>query len=387
MKAMATVALLSCAAAFAATSALADTVKIGVLTSYSGIAAQSARQTEAIIKLFTSKYGTDIAGHKLEYVRRDTTGPNPAVAKPLAQDLMFRQKVQIINGLDFTPNVLAIAPLATAAKVPTIITGAGTGGTVAQKSPYYIRTFQTEGQTARPMADWAIQHGVKKVYTIVADYAPGFEAEKAFDSEFEKKGGTIVGKARAPTDNPEFASYMQRAKDAHPDAIFGFMPLGNVSIALIHAYGTSGLKQAGIKLIGTGAIVDESTLEAEGDAALGVITAFPYSPTHKSKANQQFEKEWAKVTDGKVTLGIAGVAFWDGMQLIRNGLEKQKDQPFSARKFMDYVAGAKLTSPRGPIEIDPKTHDIIQNVYIRRVERVNGKLENIEIATFPHVMP
>jgi branched-chain amino acid transport system substrate-binding protein len=387
MKTVFKAALLSCAAVLMAASAQADTVKIGVLTSYSGITATGGAQTDVVIKMFTDKYGTDIAGHKLEYVRRDTTGPNPAVAKPLAQDLMFRQKVQIINGLDFTPNVLAIAPLATAAKVPTIITGAATSGTVAAKSPYYARTFMTLSQVSRPLADWAFKNGIKKVYTMVADYAPGYEAEKAFIDEFKKQGGTIVGSLRAPTHNPEFSSYMQRIKDTHPDAIFGFMPIGELSVALVHAYGTSGLKQAGIKLIGTGDITDEGSLQAEGDAAVGVITSFIYTPDHDSKANKEFKAAFEKESGGKVPLGISAVAFWDGMQLIRNGLEKQKDQPFDAQKFMDYVAGAKLTSPRGPIQIDAKTHDIIQNVYIRRVERQNGKLVNVEFETIPHVAP
>ncbi|MGH7073298.1 MAG: ABC transporter substrate-binding protein [Stellaceae bacterium] len=387
MKKALMVGLLSCATAMAAVSARADTVKIGVLTSFSGMSAIDGNETDAVIKMFVDKYGDTIGGHKLEFIRRDTTGPNPATAKPRAQDLIFRQKVQIINGLDFTPNVLAIAPLVTAGKVPTIITGAATSGTVAAKSPYYLRTFMTLGQVSRPMADWAFKHGIKKVFTMVADYAPGYEAEKAFNSEFKKDGGTIVGSLRAPLHNPEFSSYMQRVKDAHPQALFGFMPIGDVSIALVHAFDSSGLKQAGIKLIGTGDIVDESTLPADGNAALGIVTAFPYTPGHKSRANNAFRAAYENVTHGKVPLGMSAITFWDGMQLIRGALEAQKGEPFSAAKFMQYVAGRKLISPRGPIEIDPKTHDIIQNVYIRRVEMVKGKLTNVVIATIPHVMP
>ncbi|HVV93568.1 MAG TPA: ABC transporter substrate-binding protein, partial [Hyphomicrobiales bacterium] len=210
---------------------------------------------------------------------------------------------------------------------------------------------------------------------------------KAFIDEFKKDGGTIVGSVRVPTRSPEFSAYMQRVKDSHPDAMFGFMPLGELSVGLIHAYGAAGLKQDGIKLIGTGAIVDEGSLQAQGDAAIGVITSFPYSPDHKSKENDALKQAWAKVTDGKLPLGFAGIAFWDGLQLIRDGLMRQPNQPFSADKFMQYLAGAKIMSPRGPIEIDPKTHDIVQNVYIRRVERVNGLLENVEIATVPNVEP
>ncbi|HVV92085.1 MAG TPA: ABC transporter substrate-binding protein, partial [Hyphomicrobiales bacterium] len=210
MAMMSKLALLASAAVLVAGAARADTVKVGVLTSYSGITADAGRQADADITIFTEKYGKTIAGHTLDYVRRDTTGPNPAVSKPRAQDLIFREKVQIIDGLDFTPNILAIAPLVTAGKVPTIITGGGTENTVASKSPYYARTFQTEGQVSRPIADWAYKNGIRKVYTVVADYAPGYEAEKAFIDEFKKDGGTIVGSVRVPTRSPEFSAYMQR---------------------------------------------------------------------------------------------------------------------------------------------------------------------------------
>ncbi|HVV93462.1 MAG TPA: ABC transporter substrate-binding protein, partial [Hyphomicrobiales bacterium] len=204
------VALLSCAGALAAMGAKAETIKIGVLTSYSGIAATSGPQIDGAIKLFEKKYGTTIAGNKIEFIKRDSTGPNPAVAKPRMQELIFRDKVQLLNGIDFTPNVLAYAPLLTQGKTPGIITGAATSGTVAQKSPYYARTFMTLGQVSRPMAQWAAKNGIKKIYTVVADYAPGYEAEKAFIDEFKKDGGTIVGSVRVPTRSPEFSAYMQR---------------------------------------------------------------------------------------------------------------------------------------------------------------------------------
>jgi branched-chain amino acid transport system substrate-binding protein len=381
------IALLSCAGALAAMSARADTVKIGVLTSYTGISASSGEQIDGDIKLFTKKYGDTIGGHKIVFVKRDSTGPNPAVAKPRMQELIFRDKVQILNGIDFTPNVLAYAPLLTQGKTPGIITGAATSGTVGQKSPYYARTFMTLGQVSRPMADWALKNGIKKVYTIVADYAPGYEAEKSFIEEFKKGGGTIVGSVRVPTRSPEFSAYMQRIKDAHPDAAFGFMPIGELSVGLIRAFHSAGLADSGIKLIGTGDIVDEGYLDATGDAALGVISSFIYSPEHKSKENQDFLKEFAEVNGDKIPVGISGVAFWDGMQLIRGGLEAQKGKAFNADAFMKFVVGHKMMSPRGPIQIDPTTHDIIQNVYIRKVEKVNGKLANVEFETIPNVKP
>ncbi|HVV95044.1 MAG TPA: ABC transporter substrate-binding protein, partial [Hyphomicrobiales bacterium] len=210
---------------------------------------------------------------------------------------------------------------------------------------------------------------------------------KAFIDEFKKDGGTIVGSVRVPTRSPEFSAYMQRVKDSHPDAMFGFMPIGELSVGLVRAFHAAGLGQAGIKLIGTGDIVDEGSLDAEGDDALGVITSFIYSPLHKSKENEEFIKEFDEITGGKVPVGISGIAFWDGLQLIRDGLEAQKGKKFDPDAFMKFVEGHKMMSPRGPIEIDPKTHDIIQNVYIRKVEKVNGKLANVEFETIPHVMP
>jgi branched-chain amino acid transport system substrate-binding protein len=381
------VALLSCAGALAAMGAKAETIKIGVLTSYSGIAATGGPQVDGDIKLFLKKYGDTIGGRKIEFIKRDSTGPNPAVARPRMQELIFRDHVQILNGIDFTPNVLAYAPLLTKGKTPGIIIGAATSGTVAAKSPYYARTFMTLGQVSRPMAQWAAKNGIKKVYTVVADYAPGYEAEKSFIEEFKKDGGTIVGSVRVPIKSAEFSAYMQRVKDSGADAMFGFMPIGELSVGLVRAFHAAGLGQAGIKLIGTGDIVDEGSLPAEGDDALGVITSFIYSPTHKSKENQEFLKEFAALNPG-VPVSISGIAFWDGMQLIKGGLEAQKDtKKFDPDKFMKWVAGRKLMSPRGPIQIDPKTHDIIQNVYIRKVEKVNGKLANVEFETIPHVMP
>jgi len=380
-------AALISASLLAATAVQAEPVKIGILTSYSGITATSGQQTDNAIKLFLQENGDTIGDKKLEFVRRDSTGPNPDVVKRLGQELIFREKVQILHGIDFTPNVLALAPVLTEGKTPGIITGAATSGTVAQKSPYYARTFMTLSQISRPMAQWALKNNIKKIYTVVADYAPGHESEGAFIDEFTKGGGTVVDKLRVPTRNPEFSPYMQRIRDAKPDAIFAFMPVGELSVGLLQAYSASGLAQVGIKLIGTGDLTDEGYLDAAGNAALGVVTAFIYSNTHDSQMNRDFIRKYEALNGKDLRIGISSVATWDGLNLIRDALLAQNGTPFNADAFMKFIAGRKMESPRGPIQIDEKSHDIIQNVYIRRVDRIDGTLQNVEIDTIPNVQP
>src|SRR6185312_7706081 len=232
-----------------------DAVKVGVLVSYSGMTSMGGQQTDAAIKLFQKKYGETAGGKKIELVRRDTTGPNPEVAKRLVQEAVTRDKVQILLGPDFTPNTLAAAPIVTEAKVPTFVVGAATTG-IVQKSPYMTRTFFATPQLCKPLADYAVKNGWKKVFTMVADFAPGHDCEKLYADQLKVAGGTLAGALRIPTRNPEFSSYMQRIKDAKPDGVFVFMPLGELSIGSLRALSDSGIKGAGVHIMGTGDITD-----------------------------------------------------------------------------------------------------------------------------------
>jgi branched-chain amino acid transport system substrate-binding protein len=358
-----------------------DSIKVGVLVSYSGMTSLGGQQTDAAIKLFQSKYGDAPGGHKIELIRRDTTGPNPEVAKRLVQEAVTRDKVQILIGPDYTPNTLAAAPIVTEAKVPTFVIGAATAGIIGEKSPYLTRTFFATPQLCKPLAPYAVKNNWKNVFVMVADFAPGHDCEKLFIDALKEAGGTLAGNLRIPTRNPEFSSYMQRIKDTKPDAVFVFMPLGELSIGSLRALSDSGLKGAGVKIMGTGDITDETYVDAVGDAALGVITTGMYSTQHSSAMNKEFVSEYTKLNGATPRMGWSAIAAWDAIRLVYDGLEAQKGAKFDSDKFMAFVRGRTFESPRGSITIDKGNGDIVQNIYIRRTEKVDGVLQNVEVET------
>lgn len=355
-----------------------ETVKIGVLVSYSGIGMLGGIQTDNVIKQFQARFGAAPGGKKIEFVRRDTTGPNPEVARRMAQELITREKVQIIIGPDFTPNVLTLAPMMTEAKVPAIVMGAATQGIVGEKSPYYLRTFFSIPQQVRPLAAWAKKNGLNKTVVVVADYGPGHDAEATFTKTYGDAGGTVLASIRVPMRNLDFSSTMQRIRDARADAAFVFMPLGEVALQFMKAYAASGLKSTGLKLIATADIADESTLEAAGDSALDVITTGVYAPTHDSAVNKAFVAEHEKMFGRTPRVSLITVAVWDAMQIIYSGLEAQKGARFDPDKFIAHARGRAFESPRGPVSIDAVNGDLIQNVYLRRTEKRDGVMQNIE---------
>jgi branched-chain amino acid transport system substrate-binding protein len=363
-------ALLACNTALAQ-----ETVKVGVLLTYSGPSGLAGQHADDTIKIFQQRHGTTAGDKKIELIKRDTTGPNPEVAKRLVQELIVREKVDLLIGPDFTPNVLAAAPLVTEGKVPAIITGAATTGIIGEKSPYYLRTFFSIPQVVTPMAQYAYKTGARKLFVVVADYAPGHDAEGIMAKSFPALGGSVVGNLRISLRNPEFSSHMQRIKDAAPDAVFVFLPVGELTVQFLKAYADSGLKNTSIRLLGTGDLTDELLLESAGDAALGVVTAGYYSAAHDSAMNKQLVAEHAPFKHSP------NVPVWDALRLIYDGVAAQKGAPFNVDKFMAFAKGRKFESPRGPIAISAANGDIVQNTYIRRVERRDGKLQNIEIDT------
>ena len=358
-----------------------EVIRIGLLQSYSGIASLNGQQSDGAIKAFMLRNGYTVGGKKIEFVRRDTTGPNPEVAKRLVQEAVTRDRVHILIGPDFTPNTLAAAPIVNEGKIPTFVNGAATTGIVGEKSPYMARTFFAIPQLCRPIAPYAVKSGMKKVFVVVADFAPGHDCERYFNAAFTAAGGTLAGNLRIPVKNPEFSGYMQRIKDAKPDALFVFMPIGELSIGSIRAWNDSGLKAAGVKLIGTGDITDETYIDAVGDAAIGTITSGIYSTTHNSAMNKQFVADFTKLNGASPRLGWVGVSTWDAMQLTYDALTAQSGKKFDPDQFMAFVRGRSFESPRGPVSIDKTNGDMVQNVYIRRVEKINGVLQNVEIET------
>lgn len=368
-------AALAASALLSAPAMAQETVRVGLLLTYSGPSGLAGQHADDTIKVFQQRYGSTAGDKKIEFVKRDTTGPNPEVAKRLVQELIVREKVQLMIGPDFTPNVLASAPLITEGKVPTIIAGAATTGIIGEKSPYLMRTFFAIPQLVAPLAQYAYKTGARKLFVLVADYAPGHDAENLITKSFQAQGGTIAGNLRIPMRSPEFSSHMQRIKDAAPDAVFVFLPQGELTVQFLKAYSDSGLKASNLKLLGTGDITDEMLLDVAGDTALGVITAGFYSTYHDSALNKQLVAELAAFKHAP------NVPIWDALRLIYDGVAAQKGAPFNGDKFMAFAKGRKFESPRGPIAISASNGDILQNTYIRRVERRDGKLVNVEFET------
>ena len=368
-----------------ATGALAQqpAVKIGVIAEFSGPFADYGTQIVNGMKTYLKLHGDTFGGRKVEFIQRDTTGAAPDIAKRLAQELITRDNVDILAGFGLTPNALAVAPIDAEAKKPMVIMNAATS-IITTRSPYIVRVSHTLPQDTQPIAQWAAKNGIKRAYTLISDYGPGIDAEGAFVKAFKAAGGEIIDSVRTPLQNPDFAPYLQRIKDSKPDAVFVFLPPGSQTIAYIKGYEERGLKQAGVKLIGTGDLTDDGVLQAMGEPTLGLITSFHYSASHDSPENKAFVKAYAEVNGTKYRPNFMACAGYDGMAAIAEALKKTGGS-VDPDKFMTALKGMKLMSPRGPIMIDPETRDIVQTVYIRKVERVNGELYNMEFDKFPDV--
>jgi branched-chain amino acid transport system substrate-binding protein len=361
-----------------------NTIKVGVIGEFSGPFADYGGQIEAGMKAYMKEHGDSVAGKKIELITRDTKGPAPEVAKRFAQELITRDKVQFLAGFGLTPNAMAVAPVVSEAKVPMVISNAATSS-ITTKSPYITRVSMTIPQIAEPLAQWALKNGIKQVYTVVADYGPGIDAETQFTKTFKEGGGEIVGSVRTPLQSPDFSAATQRVKDVKPQAVFVFLPAGQQGISFMKSFNERGLGEAGIKLIATGDITDDHVLEAMGEPTLGMITAFHYSAAHKSPENEAFLKAYAAANDAKVGApNFMAAAGYDTMHVIYE-VAKKLNGNIDGDKAMAAIKGMKWTSPRGPVMIDPDTRDIDQTVYIRKVEKVNGKLANVEFDKIPNV--
>jgi len=354
-----------------------EPIKVGVIAEFSGPFADYGAQIEAGMKAYIKQHGETVGGRKIELITRDTKGPAPEVAKRFAQELITRDKVQFLAGFGLTPNAMAVAPVVSEAKVPMIISNAATSA-ITTRSPYITRVSMTIPQVSAPMAEWALRNGIKQVYTVVADYGPGIDAETQFTKTFKAGGGEIVGTLRTPLQNPDFSAAIQRVKDAKPQAVFVFLPAGEQGIAFVKGFNERGLAEAGIKLIATGDITDDHVLAAMGDPTLGMITAFHYSAAHDSPENAAFQKAYAEANDAKLgSPNFMTAAGYDTMHVIYEVVKKVGGD-IDGDKAMAAIKGMKWTSPRGPVSIDPETRDITQTIYIRKVEKKNGKLANVE---------
>lgn len=356
----------------------AETIKVGVIAPFSGPFAIWGKQFQEAIEVYQEVNGTNVGEYEVELIYRDSGGPNPDNASALARELLIREQVDFLGGFTFTPNALAVAPLLERAEAPAVIFNAATS-IITEQSPYFVRTGFTLWQVTVPMADWARAQGIETAVTAVSDYGPGIDAEAAFKTAFEGDGGTVVDQIRMPMQTTDFAPFMARISETGADAVFAFLPAGPPTFAFTKAYNDNGLREAGITFLGTGE-TDETTLDALGDEALGLTTAYHYSAANETEKNAAFTAKLAEMFPDSVA-NLASVGAYDGMHVIYQMIEAAGSDGAAG---IEAVKGMAWESPRGPVSIDPETRHITQNVYIREVDRddsgrlINRQFETIE---------
>lgn len=362
--------------ALASASVLAqdNTFKIGLILPMTGQQASTGRQIEAAAKLFMAQNGATVAGKKIQLIVKDDTSV-PDVTKRMAQELVVNDKVNVLAGFGITPSAFATAPIASQSKTPMVVMAAATSS-ITQASPYIVRTSFTLPQASVSMADWAAgKGGIKKIVTLVSDYGPGIDAEKFFKDRFIFNGGTIVDSLRVPMRNPDFAPFLQKVRDAKPDALFVFVPSG-AGAAVMKQFLERGMDKAGIKLIGTGDLADDDQLNDMGDGAIGVVTAHHYAAAHPSATNKEFVEAFKKA-NRNMRPNFMAVGGYDGMRVIYEALKATKGQG-GGEALLNAMKGQTFESPRGPMFIDAQTRDVVHNIYLRKVERQGGELHNVE---------
>jgi len=348
------------------------TIKIGLILPMTGQQASTGRQIDAAVKLYMAQNGNTVAGRKVEIIVKDDAA-DPASTRRIAQELVVNDKVVALAGFGITPAAMATAPIATQSKTPMVVMAAATSA-ITESTPFVVRTSFTLPQAAVSMAEWANKNKIKKVVTLVSDYAPGIDAEKYFADRIILNGGTVAEKLRTPLRSPDFAPVLQKVRDAQPEALYVFLPSGQ-GAAFMKQFAERGLDKAGIRLIGTGDITDDDQLNDMGDVALGVVTSHHYAAAHKSPANQKFVEAFKKANNG-MRPNFMAVGGYDGIRVIMEGLKATKGQGGEA--LLNAMKGQIFESPRGQVLIDGQTRDIVQDIYIRKVERVGGELQNVE---------
>lgn len=356
-----------------------NSFKIGLILPMTGPFASTGKQLEAAARLYMAQNGDTVAGKKVQLIVKDDSGA-PDVTKRIAQELVINDKVQVLAGFGLTPLAFATAPVATQAKTPLVVMAAATSS-ITQASPFIIRTSFTVPQVVTVLADWATKNNIKKVVSLVTDYAPGVDSEKYFSQRFQANGGQVIETLRVPLRSPDFAPFLQKVRDAKPDALFTFVPSG-VGSALMKQFAERGLDKAGIRMIAEGSVTDDDILNGMGDVALNVVTAHHYSAAHNSPANKAFVEAFGKANDG-MRPNFMAVGAYDGMRVIYEAAKRTKGAGGEA--LLNAMKGQVFESPRGPMYIDAQTRDVVHNVYVRKVERINGQLWNTEIQTVTDV--
>ena len=368
--------------ALTAGSAGAATIKVGVVAPFSGPYGVVGKTFREAIEIYQAEHGKTVGNDTVEFIYKDLDQANPAQSKALSQELIVKEKVSFLAGYFFTPDALAVAPLIDEANIPCVIFNAATSA-ITEKSPRYVRTSFTLWQNTVPLAEYMARQGIRKAVSAVSDYGPGIDGETAFKTTFEKNGGTVVDTIRMPMKSNDFAPFMQRIKDSGAEAVYAFLPAGPTTLAFAKAFNDTGLKAAGIKFFGPGDLTQEPDLPALGDAALGITTTFNYSRAHDSAKNKAFVAKHKEMFGSTDTVTFSSVGAYDGVhviyQMIKNGGGK-----IDGAKAVESVKGMSWESPRGPLTIDPNSRHVTQTIYLRMVEKVDGKLENVEKEAFPN---
>jgi len=347
--------------------------KIGLILPMTGQQATTGRQIEAAARLWIAQNGDTVAGRKVELIVKDDTSL-PDQTRRLAQELVVNDKVDVLAGMGITPSAMAVAPIATQSKTPLVVMAAATSS-ITEASPFIVRSSFTLPQASVGLADWAPKNGIKTVVTLVSDYGPGIDAEKYFSERFQFNGGKVSEKLRVPLRNPDFAPFLQKVRDLKPDALFVFVPSG-AGAAVMKQFGERGMDKAGIKLIGTGDVTDDDQLNDMGDVALNVVTSHHYSAAHPSPLNKKFVEAFQKANKN-LRPNFMAVGGYDGMRVIYEALKKTGGKG-GGQALIDGMKGQIFESPRGPVFIDAQTRDIVQNIYLRKVEKKDGQLYNVE---------
>ena len=355
--------------------------RIGLILPMTGPFASTGKQIDAAVRLYLAQNGDTVAGKKIEVILKDDAG-TPDTTKRIAQEMVVNDKVHVLAGFGLTPLALATAPIATQSSTPMVVMAAATSS-ITEASPFIIRTSFTLPQAAVGIADWAPKNGIKNVVTLVSDYGPGIDAERFFKDRFLFNGGTVTDSLRVPLRNPDFAPFLQKVRDLKPDAMFVFVPSG-AGAAVMKQFTERGMDKAGIKLIGPGDVVDDDILNGMGDATLGTVTSHHYSAAHKSPTNQKFVDAFQKANNG-LRPNFMAVGGYDGMRVIVEALKATKGGNGGGVGLLAAMKGQIFESPRGPMFIDAQTRDVVHNIYIRKVEKVNGQLYNVEFETIKDV--
>jgi branched-chain amino acid transport system substrate-binding protein len=357
-----------------------EALKVGVVLPMTGPFQSTGWQANAALTLFMAQRGSSIAGRKIEVIVKDDAGV-PDQAKRIATELVTRDKVDVLLGFGLTPIALAVAPIATEAKIPMIVTVASTS-IIVDRSPYIVRTIQTIPQIANVVGAWAAKNGIRSAVSVVSDYAPGQDAEQWFAKSFEQGGGKILDRLHVPLANPDFAPFLQRARDASPEALFAFVPAG-VGSVFAKQFAERGLDKSGIRIVSMSDVMDDDLLNEMGDTVLGIVSGGPYSIAHPSRENRAFVEAFRKANNNRRP-NIVSVSAYDGMDLLFRALAATKGAA-DGPALVEAMKGMQWESPRGPVRLDPATRDIVQTIYMRKVERRDGELYNMEFETYPDV--